>query len=205
MKLPPSAHTARPWRIHEIAPDFDLLDVWALPTPGGPDDFPRLVELLENLDPATFRSPTVRFLVDVRYKLGEVFGWDDEAKGLGGRVSSLRDRVPEDLREQAPTHSFPALPAEPVYITHNEAAAEVANQTVHGVLHISWVEDGDGGYRGQLAILVKPNGLFGRAYMLGIEPFRHFFVYPVLMREVGRLWRGVHHTSAHEMQKVKKR
>ena len=44
MKLPNNAHTSRPWRIHEITPDFRLYDVWALPTPGGPDDFPRLVQ-----------------------------------------------------------------------------------------------------------------------------------------------------------------
>jgi hypothetical protein len=40
MRLPNTAHTSRPWRIHDIAPDFELEDVWALPTPGGPDDFP---------------------------------------------------------------------------------------------------------------------------------------------------------------------
>ena len=40
MRVPNTAHTSRPWRIHDIAPDFELEDVWALPTPGGPDDFP---------------------------------------------------------------------------------------------------------------------------------------------------------------------
>jgi hypothetical protein len=44
MRLPKSAHTSRPWRIHELTPEFRLEDVWALPTPGGPDDFPRLVQ-----------------------------------------------------------------------------------------------------------------------------------------------------------------
>ena len=44
MRLPDSAHTSRPWRIHQLANDFRLEDVWALPTPGGPDDFPLLVE-----------------------------------------------------------------------------------------------------------------------------------------------------------------
>ena len=43
MRLPDTAHTSRPWRIHELTRDFRLEDVWALPTPGGPDDFPRLV------------------------------------------------------------------------------------------------------------------------------------------------------------------
>jgi hypothetical protein len=44
MRLPNAAHTSRPWRIHELTPDFRLEDVWALPTPGGPGDFPRLVQ-----------------------------------------------------------------------------------------------------------------------------------------------------------------
>ena len=44
MRLPNTAHTSRPWRIHELTRDFRLEDVWALPTPGGPDDFPRPVQ-----------------------------------------------------------------------------------------------------------------------------------------------------------------
>ena len=61
---------------------------------------------------------------------------------------------------------------------------------MHGVLHLGWVEDGAGGYRGQLAVLVKPNGRFGRAYMAAIAPFRHLLVYPMLMRQLGRDWRA---------------
>src|ERR687890_715289 len=43
MRLPNAAHTSRPWRIHELTRDFRLEDVGVLPTPGGPDDLPRLV------------------------------------------------------------------------------------------------------------------------------------------------------------------
>ena len=39
MRLPNTAHTSWPWRIHELTRDFRLEDVWALPTPGGPHDF----------------------------------------------------------------------------------------------------------------------------------------------------------------------
>ena len=31
MKLPDTEHTSRPWRIHELTPDFRLEDVWGLP------------------------------------------------------------------------------------------------------------------------------------------------------------------------------
>lgn len=43
MRLPSTAHTTRSWRIHDIAYDFRREDVWALSTPGGSEDFPRLV------------------------------------------------------------------------------------------------------------------------------------------------------------------
>jgi hypothetical protein len=52
MMLPDSAHTSRPWRIHEITPDFRLEDAWALPTPGTRDDFPRLVQQIASADPS---------------------------------------------------------------------------------------------------------------------------------------------------------
>ncbi|MQY29588.1 hypothetical protein [Nocardia aurantia] len=49
-RLPRAAHSEIPWRIHEIAPDFEIEDVWALPTPGGPDDFPRLISAVHDND-----------------------------------------------------------------------------------------------------------------------------------------------------------
>src|SRR5918996_5422750 len=44
MRLPKTAHTSRPWRIHEFTEDFELEDAWELPIPGGPDDLERLVQ-----------------------------------------------------------------------------------------------------------------------------------------------------------------
>jgi hypothetical protein len=70
MTLPNSAHASRPWRIHELTRDFRLEDVWALPTPGGPDDFPRLVRLAASLDPSQSSSVAVRTLFAIRWKVG---------------------------------------------------------------------------------------------------------------------------------------
>ncbi|HEX2294173.1 MAG TPA: DUF2867 domain-containing protein [Actinomycetota bacterium] len=188
VRLPRSEHTSQPWRIHELAPDFRVEDVWALPTPGGPDDFPRLVEGFASFDPSTSSSPAVRMLFTARRRLGELLGLDDPAAGVGERVSTLRDRLPDDLRGARPPVRFAAAPFEPVYMTGDELAAEIANRTVHGVLHLGWVEEDAGRYRGQLAILVKRNGLLGAAYMAAIKPFRHLMVYPQLMRDVERAW-----------------
>lgn len=190
MRLPPAAHTSRPWRIHDLTRDFRLEDVWALPTPGGPGDFPRLLELARSLDPSKSTSRPVRTLFALRWKIGALFGWDDEHAGVGSRVPTLRDRLPSDLRDGPSGPASGALPFTPVYVTDDEFAAELANRTVHGVMHLGWVEDGAGGWRGQMAILVKRNGLLGSAYMAAIAPFRHFVIYPPMLREIGREWRA---------------
>jgi hypothetical protein len=204
MKLPNTAHTSQPWRIHEITPDFGVEDVWALPTPGGPDDFPRLVRQATTDDPHTLdahgryvghgsngiASRLSRALFELRWKLGDLFGWDDSDAGVGRRVPTLRDRLPDDLHYGAPGPDPGAgIPMTSLYLTENEWAAEMANRTVHSVMHIGWVPDGTGGYRGQMAVLVKPNGWLGKAYMAAIKPFRHLIVYPALMRSVEREWR----------------
>jgi hypothetical protein len=190
MRLPDRAHTSRPWRLHEIAGDFRLEDVWALPTPGGPDDFPHLVRQAASLDPSRSASRPVRALFAIRWKVGDVLGWDGSEAGLGSRVPTLRDRLPADLRGAPAPPDFEALPFSPLYLTDDEFAAEIANRTMHGVMHLSWVPDGAGGYRGQMAVLVKPNGLLGSAYMAAVAPFRHLIVYPPMLRELGRSWRG---------------
>ena len=190
MKLPDTAHTSRPWRIHEIAPDFRLEDVWALPTPGGPDDFPRLVQRFASADPSQSLPGAARALWALRWKIGELFGWDDEDSGIGTRVRTLRDRLPEDLRGANRGPNPDTLPFTSLYLTDDEWAAEVANRTVHGVMHVGWVADGTGGYRGQMAVLVKRNGLLGNAYMAAIKPFRHLIVYPRMMRQIERDWRA---------------
>jgi hypothetical protein len=182
---------ARPWRIHEIAQDFRLEDVWALPTPGGPDDFPVLVGWSAALDPAQSSSFVARNLFAIRWKLGELFGWDDEASGVGARVPSLMERLPDDLRKGPRGPEFDAVPFNSVYLTENEFAAETANGTVQGILHLGWVPDDEGGYRGEMAVYVKPNGLLGEAYMKAILPFRYLLVYPGMMRELERKWPAV--------------
>ena len=196
MRLPNVAHTSHPWRIHELTRDFRLEDVWALPTPGGPDDFPRVVQgfpqLARGLDAADASpgfSRVARALWAIRWKLGALLGWDRPDRGLGSRVPTLRDRLPADLRE---TPSGPDLERfASLYLLEDEWAAEIANRTMHGVLHLGWVPDQTGGYRAQMAVLVKPNGRLGKLYMGAIRPLRHLIVYPALLRGIEREWPAV--------------
>jgi Protein of unknown function (DUF2867) len=191
MRLPDTEHTSRPWRIHELTRDFRVEDVWELPGTGGPNDFARLVQRFVSGDPSQGRSRAVRALFAIRWKLGELLRWDEPDAGLGSRVPTLRDRLPVDLRDGPSGPDFDALPFTSLYLTNDEFAAEIANRTMHGVMHLGWVSDGTGGYRGQMAVLVKPNGLFGDAYLAAIRPFRHLIVYPAMMRQIKREARAV--------------
>ena len=198
MRLPNAAHTSRPWRVHEFTEDFELEDVWKLPTPGGPNDLARLVQLVASPGEAPF---LVRALFEIRWKLGKLFGWDGAESGVGERVRSLRERLPADLLEAPRGPDLRAVPGREaadgppifssVYQTHDEWVAEFSNKTVHSLMHIGWVPDDSGtGYHAQMAVLVKPNGLLGTVYMAAIKPFRHLIVYPALMRQIGREWRA---------------
>lgn len=96
--------------------------------------------------------------------------------------------MPQDLRDGPTGPETPKAPFRPVYLTNDEFVNELANKTVHALGHYSWVRTSDGGYRGQMAVLVKPNGPFGTIYMAAIKPFRYLLVYPALMRYIGRRW-----------------
>jgi len=191
MRLPNTAHTSRPWRIHEFTAGFRLLDVWALPTPGGPHDFARLVRLIASGDPSHGSSRAARTLFAIRWKIGGLLGWDGPDAGHGSERSTLRDRLPADLRDAPSGPEIGALPFTSLYLTGDEWAAEIVNRTVHGIMHIGWVPDQTGAYRGQMAVYVKPNGLLGTGYMAAITPFRHLIVYPPMLREIGRDWRAL--------------
>jgi hypothetical protein len=190
MKLPNTAHTSLPWRIHELTHDFRLEDVWALATPGGPDDFPRLVQHIASGGGGSEDSCGPRVLWAIRWKVGEVLGWDKPDAGVGSRVPTLRDRLPADLREAGHGPDFEGFLFRPLYLLDDEWAGELANRTVHGVMHLGWVPDGTGGYRGQMAVLVKPNGLLGTTYMAAIKPFRHQLIYPSILRQFEHGWQA---------------
>jgi len=204
IRLPNKTHESRPWRIREIARDFTLEDVWALPVYGGTEDFQTLLENLVSFNPANAESLPARVLWRFRDRLGRWFGLgsisapinsgrDRGARKLaipGTNETSLTCRLPGDLRNTAADLAFDVLPFAPLYRTNVEFAAEVSNLTVHGVMHMAWVHQGEGRYQGQMAVYVKPRGPLGRGYMALIKPFRYWVVYPALMRQIERAWKA---------------
>ncbi|HEX4094645.1 MAG TPA: DUF2867 domain-containing protein [Trebonia sp.] len=193
MRLPNAEHAAHPWVIAQIAPDFELIDAWALPAEGAGGDFGALLEIMAVLDGANAESALTRALFRVRYQLGARFGWDDAVRRLpipGCAETTLSQRLPVNLRGSAAGLDLSPAGFTPLYLTRDEWAGELSNGTVHAVLHLAWVDQGADRHRGQMGVYVKPRGKFGATYMALIRPFRHLIVYPALMRQIGRAWQA---------------
>ncbi|MPZ71524.1 MAG: DUF2867 domain-containing protein, partial [Actinobacteria bacterium] len=134
MRLPNSSHESHPWVIARIAPDFRLLDVWALPAQGSLEEFDSFLELSASIDPTDAKSRTSRLLFSVRLRVGSWLGWDDvtEERPIPGCTeTTLRDRLPEELWGSAEEPELgDALKVAggfvPLYRTDQEWAAEIS-------------------------------------------------------------------------------
>ncbi|MEO3779871.1 DUF2867 domain-containing protein [Micromonospora sp. B11E3] len=189
-RLAKSTYTEHPWRIHDLTSDFRVEDVWAFRTPrAGPDDFPTMLAVMRTAGGLARQTWPVRFLFAVRWKLGALLGWDNPTAGVGARVASIRDRLPRDLRDAPRGQDNDNMPLKAIYELAMESARELANKTVHTVMHLGWVQGANGDHELRMAVLVKPNGWFGRLYMAAIAPFRYVIVYPALARQWERAWR----------------
>jgi hypothetical protein len=146
---------------------------------------------MASLDPANGESRATRALFAVRFRVGEWLGWDNTSRPLpipNDTETTLSARLPQDLRNTATGWDLRAKDFIPLYRTDFESAAEISNGTVHAVMHLAWVDKGDGLYQGQMGIYVKPRGTLGTLYMAAIAPFRHHVVYPALMRQIEHGW-----------------
>jgi hypothetical protein len=98
------------------------------------------VEGIASRDSGQGSSRAVRALFAIRWTVGRLLGWDRPDAGLGSRVPTLRDRLPADLRAAS---SGPNVgPFTSLYQLDDEWAAEIANRTMHGVMHIGWSRTG---------------------------------------------------------------
>ncbi|MFZ0905799.1 MAG: DUF2867 domain-containing protein [Mycobacterium sp.] len=199
MRIPNEVQLSQPWRIHGVVHDFTLEDVWRLPAvTGNMADFASVIDMVTQSDPVNSDSAPTRLLWGVRDRLGKWFdlgristtaGTEKRLPIPGTPEFTLADRLPNDLRGSADEVHFDHLPFVPLYRTEDEFAAEMSNQTVHGVMHVAWVgRDSDDDHEAQMAVYVKPRGRFGQVYMAFIKPFRYLIVYPALQRQLARTW-----------------
>jgi hypothetical protein len=192
MRIDPARHAEHPWRVHELAHDFTLLDLWEIPLAADPtgrarfSDFNRLVA---HFDPAAAGRATSA-LFALRARLGRWFGWDDthELPIPGCNETRVAQRLTDDDRRRS--QPPPPLPHDglvtfdPVYLFEDESLSELSNRTIHALMHLCWVDPATA----RLAIYIKPRGLMSRFYMAAIGPFRHAIVYPSWIRSIQSRW-----------------
>ncbi len=203
MRIPTEEHREHEWRVSTLAPDFELLDVWRYPI-----ELERSIPLDRFID---FMQSSQRDLVSsrgaagalfrLRAALGKILGWDGDAGKPflalpipGCTETSLRDRLTEldraDALQASPVESTDAArPAfRPVYRLENETLLEISNSTVHALMHFGRVPISATHWSPQLGVYVKLRGRLGRYYMSLISPFRHYIVYPAMMRSAKKGW-----------------
>jgi hypothetical protein len=203
--IPTKTHRSQSWKVHEIAKDFVLLDVW---------EFPILADKTRNQDFSSFlkimRQPpknsvagffslrhlAARFLVSLRVYMGEIFGLDKNINSLpipGCEETSMKERLSvEDLKKNIADSIGEGIQDkgiwQTVYLYENEMLTEHSNDTVHVLMHFGWIQKSGNYFIPQLTVYAKPRGKWGEFYMKLIMPFRHVIVYPAMMEEVKKKW-----------------
>jgi hypothetical protein len=188
-------HESNPWRVHDLASDFRLLDVWRVPirTEPGRRSFERFFRVFMDNGVQT-GSLAADALFRLRSALGKWFRWDEPQPIPGDPRASVADRLTGEDRAANRIANVVAPPKpvafHPIYLFDEEALLEITNRTIHALLHVSFV-NADGGRRdAALAVYTKSRGVLSDVYMAAIGPFRHWIVYPALTKRLALQWQG---------------
>ena len=183
----PERYRALDLHAHALLRDVPLHDVWEVPlAPGSRRRTIADLRALMSAEELAEMNPAVRLLFGLRRWLGEVFGWDEDARDAA--PSETLACVPaEVLARSDPPPGTPDGPFVLLYALPDEAVSEIRNATVHAFSVLSLVRSEDG-YRAIWAIHVAPVGAVTRFYMALIDPFRRFVIYPAMLRHVQRRW-----------------
>ena len=190
VKISASRHAERPWRVHTLAPDFTVLDVWQFEL--GPGT-PVLDDVLLCFWSEFRKLSEDSLLARTRLRVGRWLKWDDHDFSLpipGCEERSVGERLSPADRASSRIATNAASPIESpvvrtVYVLGDEALYEASNDTIHLMLHISVVDAG-----ATLAVYIKSRGVFSRAYLAAIGPARHLVIYPAMTRRLETAWRS---------------
>jgi hypothetical protein len=185
-----------PLRVHTFLAGVPLHDVWAV-------DLPRwragvtLDEFLRTANNCTLDtcgcssssalftpSPLVRLLLNIRFFVGRIFGWDSEPATIMTFATRLTDTDrSRSLIAPGTRDGFFGV----VYRFENEQLIELINRTAHAAALSAMVETPTA-YRFYFGVYVRSVSRFTRLYMALIDPFRKLIVYPSLLHSVRARW-----------------
>jgi hypothetical protein len=183
VRASPTEYLALELRAHDMLQHVPLYDVSVVELPGGGAG--RSIADVRALDSAAPPSRIASALYGLRQLLGRVFGWDDvriETKYSLAGLLSERDRSESQVPAGAPDGPFRVL-----YRFRNEQLSEIRNAIVHGYVCTALIPTATG-YRLFLAVYVLPVSWLTGPYLIAIEPFRRFLLYPAMLRRIRRAW-----------------
>jgi hypothetical protein len=174
-------------RAHAFLAGVPLHDAWAIDLPGGgPDRTMADVRHLMSGDRLRQASRVANGLFRVRAWLGRLFGWDREPRDAPAS-SFVRKLTPADRENSLVKQGTRDGPFKLLYMFPRESLSEVQNATVHAFSVSALVRSAEG-YRLYWTIYVRPTGRLTIWYMRLINPFRRWFLYPVLLRQMRNAW-----------------
>jgi hypothetical protein len=183
MRASPAEYQNLKLRVHDLRHDVPLYDVWVVDLPGGGAG--RSVADIRALDSATAPSHVANGLYGARRFLGRVFGWDRvQLRPEESLLSRLSDRDRRNSEIAPGTRVGPFLL---LYQFSHEALSETCNATVHGFICTALARTANG-YRLYWGVYVLPGSRLTRPYLIAIEPFRRFILYPAMLRRIRRAW-----------------
>jgi hypothetical protein len=205
-KINNKSHYSQPWKVHEIAQDFILLDVWEYPILADSSknqDFLFFLRMTRKPPPDKVnRSVSIRFLaagilVSLRMYLGKILGLDKNINTLpipGCQETSIKERLSMEDRKRSLALSELGISDNAnktwrvVYLYEDEMLTELSIDIVHVLMHLGWVHKSGNFFTARLAVYAKPRGMTGNLYVKLIMPFRRVIIYPALMENVKNTW-----------------
>jgi len=200
MQVDKKIHILRSWKVNEITGDFVLWDVWEVPISAdnsNTENFQAFYRVaVETFKKMQKNNSPAGLLFTIRHWISRVFPLDQNINTLpipGCEERSVGTRLMEIDRHK----SKKGIPIEfhtgglaflPVYLFDDESLHEISNDTVHALIHVGWIKKGDDTFTATLAIYVKTRGLCGMVYIKLIGPFRHYIVYPAMMKTIKKEW-----------------
>jgi len=192
-----------PLRVHSLMAGVPLHDVWSVDLRRWRgevtlDDFLRTANnctldmcWCSNSSALFTLSPPVQVLLNIRFFVGQIFGWDNEPVTIVTFTNRLTDADrSRSLIAPGTRDGYFRV----VYRFENEQLVELINRTAHAAALSALVETPTA-YRFYFAVYVRNVSRFTPFYMTLIAPFRKLIVYPSLLRSVPGRWNQAFGTS----------
>lgn len=185
-QIPTKEFERLPLRVHDFLAGVPLHDVWAVHLPPTRSGI-TLDEFLRQTNGHPFTLPwLVRALLNVRFFVGRLVGWDREPAATAWETFATRLTTADRTKSLVAAGTRAGL-FRVVYRFENEQLLELINRTAHAAAVSALVETADG-YRFYFGVYVSSVSRFTPVYMALIDPFRKLLVYPSLLRTVRANW-----------------